>query len=318
MLLGYPFSLGMLVYLIWYASHHRLFRWEEISPTLHGSLALVKEAVPLGLSQVAILLYYNFGAILLGFAWGDAVVGLYNTACNLMMVPLTLGASLNTAYFPAFSRAEGNADQMKQISTEFLRILVWMGFPIAAMGWAGGRYVVPLLYGDRFAASGPMLEWLSLNIALVFFNSGIGCPLNAWGYQKENFYASAVAAVLNVGLNCALIPRYGYWPAVAATILAELAVMVYLLYSRRRICPIPALWIASKPFLASVIVGVSTKVPRGCLSKLLVDRRGAWHCRIDGLGLGCRERDNPQALGTVAVLCQPKGFLNGERLHGNL
>ncbi len=262
-LLGYPFSLGMLVYLIWYASHHRLFRWEEIRPTLRGSLALVKEAVPVGLTGGAVLLYYNFDAILLGFTWGDAVVGLYSTAYALMMAPLTLSASLTTAYFPALSRAQGNADQMKQTSAEFLRVLVWMGFPIAAMGWAGGRYVVPLLYGDRFLASGPLLEWLSLDIALVFFNSGIGCPLFAWGYQKENFYATAVGAVLNVGLNCALIPRYGVWPAVVTTILAELAVMVYLLYWRRRLCPIPALRIASKPFLASAIVGVSTKVLAG-------------------------------------------------------
>ena len=258
--LSYPFSLGMLAYLIWYASHHRLFRWEEIRPTLHGSLALLKEAVPLGLSQVAILLYYNFGAIFLGFARGDAVVGLYSTAFNLMVVPLTLSGSLATAYFPALSRSQGNADQMKQTSAEFLRVLVWMGFPVAAMGWAGGRYVVPLMYGQHFAASGPMLEWLSLNIALVFFNIGIGWPLNAWGHQKENFYASGVAAVLNVGLNCALIPRYGVWTAVAATILAELAVMVYLMYWRRRICPISVLKIASKPLMASVIVGVLTKI----------------------------------------------------------
>jgi O-antigen/teichoic acid export membrane protein len=258
--LSYPFSVGMVVYLIWYASHHGLFRWEDVRPTLHGSLALVKEAVPLGLSQVAVLLYYNFGAIFLGFARGDAVVGLYSTACNLMMVSLTLCTSLATAYFPSLSRAQGDAEQMKKTSTEFLRILVWMGFPIAAMGWAGGRYVVRLMYGQHFADSGPMLEWLSLNIALVFFNVGIAWPLNAWGHQRANFYASGVAAILNVGLNWALIPRYGVWPAIAATILAELAVMVYILYWRRRVCPIPALRIAAKPLMASVLVGVLTKI----------------------------------------------------------
>jgi O-antigen/teichoic acid export membrane protein len=274
--LGYPFSLGMLVYLIWYASHHRLFRWEEIRPTLHGSVALVKEAIPLGLTQAAVLLYYNFGAILLGFARGDAVVGLYTTACNLMMVPTALAMSLATAYFPALSRAQGNVGEMQRTSAELLRVQVWMGFPIAAMGWAGGRYVVPLMYGQHFAASGPMLEWLSLNIALVFFNIGVGWPLIAWGRQKENFYATAVGAVLNVGLNWALIPRYGVWPAIATTIFAELAVMVYLLYWRRRICPISALKIASKPLMASVIVGVSTKVLIGVFPN--------YWCIVVGLG----------------------------------
>jgi O-antigen/teichoic acid export membrane protein len=259
-LLAYPLRIGAIIFLAWYASRRRLFRWEEIRPTPHGSLALVKEAVPLGLTQVAVLLYYNFDAILLGFIWGDAVVGLYSTAYSLMMAPLTLAASLTTAYFPALSRAQGNADQMKQTSAELLRVIVWMGFPISAMGWAAGRYVVHLMYGEHFAASGPLFEWLSLDIAFVFFNVGIGWPLIAWGHQKENFYATVVGAALNVGLNCALIPPFGVWPAVATTILAEVAVMVYLLYWRRRICPISVLRIAWKPLVASIIVGVATKV----------------------------------------------------------
>lgn len=259
-LLAYPLRIGAILFLAWYASRHQLFRWGEIRLALAGAMPLLRAAIPIGLSQGAVQLYYNFDAILLGFTWGDAVVGLYSTAYNLMLAPLTLTATLTIAYFPALARAHGNAQQMKQTSTEFLRLLIWMGFPISVMGWAAGRHVVHLMYGERFAASGPLFEWLSLDIALVFFNTGVGGPLYAWGHQKECFYTTAVAAVLNVGLNCALIPRYGVWPAVVTTILAELAVMIYLLYWRRRICPIPLLRIAWKPLLACVMVGVSTKV----------------------------------------------------------
>jgi O-antigen/teichoic acid export membrane protein len=266
-LLAYPLRIGAIIFLAWHASRHGLFRWAEIRLIWTGAMPLLRAATPIGLSQVAILLYYNFDAILLGFTKGDAVVGLYSTAYQLMLVPLFLSASLSNAYFPALSRAEGNAQQMKQTSSELLRLLVWMGFPISMLAWAGGRYVVQLLYGEHFAASGPLFEWLSLDVALVFFNVGIGWPLNAWGHQRENFYATVTAAVVNVGLNCALIPPFGVWPAVATTILAELVVMVCLLHWRRQICPISAWEIARAPLLASVAVGVSTKVLASLLSR---------------------------------------------------
>ena len=87
-LLAYPFRIGVIIYLAWYASRRHLLAWKDVRPTLRGSGALLKQALPLGLSQGAILLYYNFDAIFLGFTRGDATVGLYSTAYNLMLMPV--------------------------------------------------------------------------------------------------------------------------------------------------------------------------------------------------------------------------------------
>jgi O-antigen/teichoic acid export membrane protein len=259
-LLVYPFRIGVIVYLAWYAGRRHLLEWKEVRPTLQGSGALLKQALPLGLSQGAILLFYNFDAIFLGFARGDATVGLYSTAYNLMLMPLMFSGSLTSAYFPSLARAQGETQQMQRVSMEFLRILEWVGFPIAALGWAAGSHVVRLLYGPEFAPSGPLLEWLSLNIALVFFNVGISQPFIAWGRQTELFYITLLAALLNVVLNCALIPRYGVWAAVATTILSEVAVLICGLIYRRKICPISWLRVTLKPLGFSVLTAAVVRM----------------------------------------------------------
>jgi O-antigen/teichoic acid export membrane protein len=105
---------------------------------------------------------------------------------------------------------------------------------LAALGWAFGRHVIALLYGQGFAESGPLLEWLSLSLALIFFSSAVGQPLNAWGLQQQFFRITLVGAVVNVALNFVLIPRLGVWGGVATTLLAEGLVGISSLWVRRR------------------------------------------------------------------------------------
>jgi O-antigen/teichoic acid export membrane protein len=219
--LDYPFQLGLLGYLCWYAGRHGLLRWAEVRPTFRGVWPLLKEALPLGLSQGAIFLYGYFGTILLGFLGGDRAVGIYSTAYTTMMMPTFLSAALTQAYFPQFSRAHDNEGQSAILSSDFLMIHVWMGMSLAAFGWAFGRYVIVFLYGQSFAESGPLLEWLSVYLALVFFSTAVGQPLNTWGLQRQFFQMTLIGAIVNVALNFALIPRFGVWGAVIAILLAE-------------------------------------------------------------------------------------------------
>jgi O-antigen/teichoic acid export membrane protein len=253
-LLAYPLRIGAILYLAWYANRHGLLRWSEIHLTLKGAMPLVQAAIPLGFSQVAILLYYNFDAIFLGFTRGDATVGLYSTAYSLMLMPTLLSSSLTSAYFPALSRASTDPQQRQRVSREFLRVLTWVGFPLAAAGWAVGHHVVDLMYGKDFAASGILFEWLSLNVALVFFNIGMAQPLTAWDHQKIYFKITVVAAIANVLLNIVLIPRYGAPGAVFTTILAEAVVMVGAWMARIRIAPIPVLQVVYRPLVCSAIM----------------------------------------------------------------
>ena len=301
--LAYPFRIGAIIFLAWYANHHGLFRWDKVRLGLTGAMRLVRAAIPLGFSQVAILLYYNFDAIFLGFTRGDRIVGLYSTAYSLMLMPMFLCTSLTSAYFPSLSRASSDPHQRQQVSREFVRLLVWIGFPIAAAAWATGRHVVNLLYGPAFADSGILFEWLSLNIALVFFNVGIGQPLTAWDCQKTHFKITGGGAIANVGLNVVLIPRYGAPGAVCTTLLAEFIVMIGVLRARTRITKIPMWQIVYRPLLCSVALAM---LVRGLM---VLGQVPWWTALILGLSVfaGCfwlLERETIAALGK-RIWCSP-------------
>ena len=256
-MLAYPFQFGLIGYLCWYAGRNGLLRWAEVRPTFRGAWLLLKETLPLGLSQGALFLG-NSDIILLGFLSGDQVVGIYSTAYTVMMIPTFLSAALTQAYFPHLSRVHDNERQSAMFSSDFLTFHVWMGMSFAALGWAFGRYVIAVLYGQGFNESGPLLEWLSVTLALCFFNAAVGQPLNVWGLQGQFLRITLGGAVVNVALNFILIPRFGAWGAVITTLSAEAIVGVGGLWVRRRRVRIAWWRIAAKPLficLAAALIG---------------------------------------------------------------
>ena len=274
-LLAYPFRLALYGFMLYYSVRHKLLAWCSLRSALVGGWDLMRAGFPIGLSQVAILLYYNSDSIFLGFTHGAEAVGLYSTAYNLMLVPILLTGALINTYFPILSRVANDPKEARRVSEEFLKIMVWLGFPIAALGWAVGRYILVLLFGEAYAQAGPLFEWLSLDIALIFFNTAYGWPLNAWGAQKLTFMCTLAGAVTNVAANFVLIPRFGTWGAVATTLLAELAVMVVTIWIRRRFYP--AAW------RRLVLTGIAICVPAAVLTRW-VSMQTYWYLALP-LGL---------------------------------
>jgi O-antigen/teichoic acid export membrane protein len=255
----YPFNIAVVGVLFWCAVRYGLIDWRRLRLTLQGTGALIREAIPLGLSQMASLLYFNSDAILLGFMRGDAVVGIYTTAYRSWIYgTMPLGALYNT-YFPSLSRAVTDAEMQRKVSSEFFRLNLWFGLPMAAVCWGTGRYVVDLMYGKQFAESGPMFEWLSLNIALSSSKWSIVGPLNAWGHQKKTFYITLTAALVNLGVNFLVIPRYGAMGAVITTLLAELIVLIGAIFARRKLCPLPWLALSLKPLATAILIAVTAR-----------------------------------------------------------
>lgn len=281
-----PFSLAVIVYNFWYLQHRGLLRFGDIRLRLASGAGLLGEAWPLALSQGAVLLIYNCGTIVLGFTGSDEEVGLYTTAYKLMFISTVVSGAMMSAYFPVLSKVAGDPPQARRVASEFTSLMVWMGLPIAALGWACGRHVNDLLFGSQFAGSGPYFEWLCLSIGLVFVNIGLGTPLMAWGHQKLHFKIIALASLASLALNLALVPRYGGWGAVAAILVAESLALVMLAAARRRLgfgrhklmpilgpplvcCTAVALALAGLPEGASrywlLEIGVGTAVLGGCL-----------------------------------------------------
>jgi len=273
--LAYPCRLLLYSFILYYGWKQHLFVWQHLQSVLSHAWKLMGAGFPIGLSQLAVLIYYNSDSIFLGFTYGAATVGLYSTAYYLMLAPTFLSSALLNAYFPLLSRVTNDDEAAKQVSGSFLKAMIWLSFPIAALGWAVGRYVILLLFGREYAGAGPIFEWLCLNLALIFFNTAYGWPLNAWGAQRRSFLITLVGAIVNLALNFLLIPRFGLWGAVTTTLLAELAVMTVTIWMRRNLHALAL----QRPVLTTLLVCI----PAALVSRWLSMQINWYFAALSGL-----------------------------------
>ncbi len=249
-LIPYPFRIALIGYTAWYCARHDLIRWRDVRFRLAGSMALLREAMPIGLSQAAVLLYYNTDAIILGAFAGDRAVGLYSTAYRLMLLPTFIYQATFPAFLPSLARAD--KEPGSTVGEDFFRLHAYIGLAAGSLTWAAGRHLLAAMYGPGYADEGRLYEWLSLNLPLIFLNVGLLMPFSAWGLQRVQLKISCVAAAVNVVLNVILVPRYGAPAAVVTTLLAETVVFCWAATLRSSaIRPIPWIGILVRPMILS-------------------------------------------------------------------
>lgn len=107
---------------------------------------------------------------------------------------------------------------------QFFKILVLLGWPLSV-----GTLVLAAPAGHLFRLfpeSVPALRILALGIVFLFVNSAFTAMLYSVDRQDLFAWTTAVAVLVNIGLNLLLIPRFGYLAAAATTVVTEAAFSV--------------------------------------------------------------------------------------------
>ena len=174
--------------------------------------------------QIADQSTYKLDGILISYFVNPTQLGFYSLADTLVSPIVMLSQSLSLSLFRDFARME--RIPKKAIYFNFL----WLVSCVAGVILIG-KYVVVLLFSERFLAVAP----LAVALALAAFFQG--------GYQPYNMFLGAhgkgrwmrnmsfLAMILNVVGNIILIPIYGVMGAVIASIVSRLgSCLAYLFY----------------------------------------------------------------------------------------
>jgi len=146
--------------------------------------------------------------------------------------------------------------EMLDTLSRFYKALLLMGWPMSI-----GIFVlaVPLNHALHFREqSAPALQILALALGFAFVNNAFIGALNASDRQSSFTWAAAWSLVANVGLNLALIPRFGYLGASAATVMTEvvLGVVAWIL-TARHVGRVPVLALSWRIVVAGLVMGVA-------------------------------------------------------------
>ena len=219
--------------------------------------------VPAGLSALFLRATDKY---LLRFLSPDPLVqvGLYSLGERFSRSTMDLFSQVALGGWNRFSFGNMNFDtgphRIAKAATLYAVVSGYVALVVALLG----DDLVHWLIGGDFEAATVIIPILTL----AFYFSGLA-PLFQPGLVKarEPLRLSAItttSALLNVGLNLVLIPRYGFWGAAVATLVSQILNTVLLWRQSQRAYPLPfgyrRLIIAGTVFAVAYIVGTSTSV----------------------------------------------------------
>ena len=229
-------------------------------PRLRVDTALLRRwlrmAMPFALGAFLTNVYFRADVTILQHFKPFQEVGWYTFAYKpfeaLQFVPLAVQA----AVYPLLAvYYRDSRERLGAAYARFFKVLVVLGWPLTV-----GTFVLAVPVGrlfQLFPQSIPSLRILALAIVFLFINSSFTAMLYAIDRQDLFAWTTAIAVVVNVGLNLAFIPRFGYLAASAITVVTEAAFSVAAWWFVSRVERLRWLRVSWRTLLAGLAMGVA-------------------------------------------------------------
>lgn len=194
-------------------------QWPDIPATLRG-------APPFAISLGLALIYERADVAIIALALGQEQTGLYAPATTIIIALFLIPGTLFGVMVPALSRihAQEPARLMRM-----MRLLLAGSLGLAVLltvtVYLSAHFVINLLFGPDYTASGDVLAVLSGVLAFRCLTFTLAALLIAVGWQKWRLVPQALAAGLNVGLNFLIIGTYGIMGVAYVYVLTEALLM---------------------------------------------------------------------------------------------
>ncbi len=198
------------LHLNWFAA-----RWDSMR-------RLAREAAPLMLAGLAIIIYMKIDEVMLRQMVGPVEVGIYSAATRLTEIWYFLPVALGSSLLPALVRArsQGEAAYQRHLR-RYYDINAGMAYALSIPMALAAPWLVRLAYGAPFAASAPIVVVHIWSSIFVFLGVARGQWLVNERLQKFYLLATLAGALINIGLNLVFIPRWGGVGAAWATVVAQ-------------------------------------------------------------------------------------------------
>ena len=192
-----------------------------------------RQPTAVGIGVIFSIISFRVDNLIIPPLAGREALGDYNLAYKLFEPSLIVPSVLLAALFPLLSRAAGgynndapDARELKPLVGQTISILFWFGALATLVLALLAVPIVHLLYGEQYAASGPLLQILALSCLPMYLNYGLTHMLIAMDRPQLYVFFTLGALVVNVASNLALIPLVGVQGAAFATLGTEMALLV--------------------------------------------------------------------------------------------
>lgn len=212
---GFIFGMfvGAIIELRFFNLHLVRFNWQHVK-----SLSVL--SFWLFLIESGIMVFTQIDTVLIGYYLNNADVGVYRVVFQFSTFAAFATGTLRATLWPKVNRWGKTGDTYlieKSLSRAFSYSLI-VALPVFTGGVVIGDKILYYFYGSEFTRGyNVLLLLLGVQIVNVFLYL-LTMYISALDYPKEVFKITALAAILNILLDMALIPIIGITGAAIATL----------------------------------------------------------------------------------------------------
>jgi O-antigen/teichoic acid export membrane protein len=185
---------------------------------------LIRISSPMMLGEFMRAYLGRIDTLVLGLLTTTGAVGVYDVAFKLSSVTGLFLAAVSMIIAPKFSELfwSGQIEDLERIVGVAARLMFWSSFPVLILlaivphFWLG-------LFGKEFQGGAVALIILAIGQFVNTAAGSVGVFLNMTGKQNVFRNITLAAVVVNVAMNCILIPPFGVTGAAIATTLTLVA-----------------------------------------------------------------------------------------------
>ena|GEM_PF-2560204 len=189
--------------------------------------AMLKEALPFGLSDIFYVIYFQIDVVMLSILRNESEVGLYSAPGRFINTILLLPQIITQAVLPiTFRLFKKSQEDLKKTYHMLFHYFVLLGMPLSVLFYTLSKEIVVLLYGDEFIQSAVVMKITAWIIFLRCMNTSAGTILTSIDRQKIKTFFQGILCVEKILLGFILISRFGYIGAAIAAVIIEISISV--------------------------------------------------------------------------------------------
>jgi O-antigen/teichoic acid export membrane protein len=219
-----------------YVARRRLgFGWPAPDLRVARLMHHIREASPIGLTEVAWAFMWYFCTVLLGFIFADRSLGWFGASHRALMALHTFVWLYFFNLLPAISRCAGTPHKhLLQLMDGSVRLTAWTGLFAAAVLTVVAPTLLVLLYGPNFQGAAQSFSILAWMLPVAMLSGHYRYILIAYGRQNRLLLCTTISAVAAVALGFALVPRFKDHGAAWALLIANTINFALVYFAVRR------------------------------------------------------------------------------------
>jgi len=191
----------------------KCFCWEDAK-------SMLVSAWPLVLGAVSIQIYMRIDQIMIRNMLGLNDVGLYSAAVRIYEAWAIVIAILTVSLLPAIVKLkQGDEKNYHKRMTQLFSLVIWISVGAALFVSIVSEHLMVFAFGGEYRASAPVVDIIMWTAVFAAMGSVSARYFNVERMERKFAVRTALAAVLNVGLNFMLIPLYGIKGAALSTLI---------------------------------------------------------------------------------------------------